>query len=265
MTTTQPKAVFFDIDGTLLPRGAFGIPDETIDAVHAAQARGHFCFICTGRCWSLVDPYLREYGFDGIISGAGTLAVLHGERIWDYPTDSAETRRVIEASRTCGVRITYESYDAVAYDDTFCVEENRAACAHHLSRGRNVIMLGPDDNFRFNKVNIDKTMGGDFDRFYAQLDGYHIVPYTERWDEVLPQGCDKGSAILRMLDYLGMTPDQAIAVGDARNDIPMFEVCGTSVAMGGSLAAEAYPATFVTLPSADGGIPYMLRHFGLID
>lgn len=259
------RAIFFDIDGTLLPRGTVGIPDETIAAVRAAQARGHLCFICTGRCWALVDPYLRDYGFDGIISGAGTLAVLHGERIWDYPADPTETRRVIELSRACRVRITYEGYDAVAYDDTFCTEENRAAYVHHLGRGRRAVMLGEGDNFAFCKANIDKTMGGDFARFYAALDNYHIVPYTERWDELLPPGCDKGSAILRMLAHLGMTADRAIAVGDAHNDIPMFKVCGTSVAMGGSLAAETYPVTYITLPCEAGGIPHMLRHFGLCD
>ncbi len=264
MTETQ-RALFFDIDGTLLPRGAFGLPDETLTAIHAAQARGHLCFICTGRCWALVDPYLREAGFDGIISGAGTLGIFRGERIWDYPIDPAETRRVIALSRACRVRITYEGYEAVAYDDTCFTEESRAMYAHHRSRGRNVLLLGEDDNFPFIKINIDKTMGGDLDRFCAQMAQYHIVPYTERWDEALPPDCDKGSAILRMLTHLGMTPAQAIAVGDSHNDIPMFRVCGTSVAMGDSLAARSYPVTYVTGTCEAGGIPQMLRHFGLTD
>lgn len=31
--------VFFDIDGTLLPEGVPGIPEETMAAIHEAQAR----------------------------------------------------------------------------------------------------------------------------------------------------------------------------------------------------------------------------------
>lgn len=262
----QRMAVFFDIDGTLLPDWRETIPAETMAAVRAAQARGHYCILNTGRAYGTVDTHLREAGFDGIISGVGTRAVFRGQLLWQDEIGGEPARRVIEAGRMAGVRVVFEGNDSTAYD-VFGIpldEKERVLLDSYRAIGRQVVLLGENDTYTLAKFIVSPTRGGDQAKFYAAIDGFSVIDYSNGWAEVIPEGHDKGSAMLRMLDYLGMTSEQAIAVGDSENDLPMLRLTPNSVAMGNGRAKE-HPVAFVTDSCREGGIPRMLRHFGLID
>lgn len=264
--TTKQMAVFFDIDGTLLPEGARAIPDETMAAVRAAQANGHICLINTGRTVGIIDDFLLNAGFDGIISGVGAMATLHGELLWQYPENADAGRRVIEASRACGLTVIYENYTGRCYDSFFRppTEAQKESYARARRAGRTVFELGEHDGFPMVKFLIDKSKGGDFERFRAMIDGFSFTAYDERWEECVPLGLNKGTALRRMMEHLRLPLEQSIAVGDNRNDLPMLEVCPNSVAMGNG-EAKTFAVSFVTRRCDEGGIPHMLRHFGLID
>ncbi len=262
----QSMAVFFDIDGTLLPDWRETIPEETMYAVRAAQANGHLCILNTGRAYGTVDTHLREDGFDGIISGVGTRAVLHGELLWETLVTPEISRCVIEAARTCGIKVVLEGNEATAYDTWFFppTERELNTFAIYQQAGRRVVRLGEHDSFRFAKFIVTPERGGDAERFFRMIDGFHRIDYHNGWYEVVPTGHDKGSAMLRMLAHLGMPVERSIAVGDSENDVSMLRLTPNSVAMGNGRAKES-PVSFVTLPCREGGIPHMLRHFGLID
>lgn len=262
----QSMAVFFDIDGTLLPNWRETIPDETMDAVHAAQANGHLCILNTGRALGTVDKHLLNNGFDGIISGVGTRGDLHGKLLWERLVTPEISRKVIEAARTCGIKVVYESNEATAYD-TYRFPPTEAELNTfdiYRQMGRRVVCLDREDSFIFAKFIVTPERGGDTTGFFRMIEGFQAIDYRNGWYEVVPIGCDKGSAMLRMLDHLGMTTEQTIAVGDSENDVPMLRLTPNSVAMGNGRAKET-PVSFVTLPCREGGIPHMLRHFGLID
>ena len=64
------KLIFLDIDGTLTPAGSNHPPESAMQAVRAAQAKGHRVFLCTGRNPAMLAPVLA-LGFDGAVAGAG--------------------------------------------------------------------------------------------------------------------------------------------------------------------------------------------------
>lgn len=45
-------------------------------------------------------------------------------------------------------------------------------------------------------------------------------------------GINKGRTLLQALDVMGLNPKQVAVVGDSDTDVPMFEVCGFSAAVG---------------------------------
>ena len=49
--------------------------------------------------------------------------------------------------------------------------------------------------------------------------------------EILPHGVDKASGVAALCQVLGLTREQAMAVGDTRTDIPMIQYAGLGVAM----------------------------------
>jgi hydroxymethylpyrimidine pyrophosphatase-like HAD family hydrolase len=82
--------------------------------------------------------------------------------------------------------------------------------------------------------------------------------------EITHRETTKGSAIEVLLAHLGIDAADAIAVGDSWNDVEMFEVCGTAVAMGNAQPELKGLADFVTTDVLDDGVANAFRRLGLI-
>ena len=63
------SAIFFDIDGTIFDGKE--IHQEVIQAIQATQAKGHYCFIASGRPRSFISDVVLKIGFDGYILANG--------------------------------------------------------------------------------------------------------------------------------------------------------------------------------------------------
>jgi hydroxymethylpyrimidine pyrophosphatase-like HAD family hydrolase len=66
-------------------------------------------------------------------------------------------------------------------------------------------------------------------------------------------GPNKGSALVELCAQAGCSVDEAVAVGDWVNDVPMFEVAGRSFAMGSAPEAVRGKATDVLERPTGGG------------
>lgn len=73
--------------------------------------------------------------------------------------------------------------------------------------------------------------------FYDSLYGYHITL----------KGIDKATGLKLALRYISVKPENCVAIGDSQTDIPMFRMCGYSIAVGNAsddVKAEARFSTF---------------------
>lgn len=93
--------------------------------------------------------------------------------------------------------------------------------------------------------------------------GATILDHGERWCEILPPGVNKGSGVLRLLDKLGVAPTDAIACGDAENDVEMLQVVGVGCAMANAQPAALQAADVVVASNADDGVADAVRRFVL--
>ena len=64
------KAVFFDIDGTLVPFATGTCSPSAVRAVRELQSRGVLCFVATGRSrFEIASDHLRDgLQFDGYLT-----------------------------------------------------------------------------------------------------------------------------------------------------------------------------------------------------
>ncbi|MDP7035748.1 MAG: Cof-type HAD-IIB family hydrolase [Planctomycetota bacterium] len=90
---------------------------------------------------------------------------------------------------------------------------------------------------------------------------------SARWDfwhlEVRKIGDDKGRGVVRLAHHLGIDPQEVMAIGDWWNDMPMFDVVGTSVAMSSGIREIRQRADFVTERSNNqAGVAHFLSRQG---
>ena len=64
------KAIFFDIDGTLIegthPDYRY-MSEKVQNAIRKLQAEGNYVFIATGRSFAFLDEKIINFGFDGYV------------------------------------------------------------------------------------------------------------------------------------------------------------------------------------------------------
>ncbi len=71
---------------------------------------------------------------------------------------------------------------------------------------------------------------------------------------------DKGRALAEVCAYLGVPPEQALAIGDAESDTAMYAVAGLGVAMGNATDAVKARAAVVAPSNDEDGVAWALRH-----
>ena len=79
--------------------------------------------------------------------------------------------------------------------------------------------------------------------------------------EILRRGVDKGSALQKLAEHLGLAPEQVIAVGDSRNDLSMIRYAGTGLAVANACDELKQAANAVACTSDAGVLSYIYHHF----
>jgi len=82
--------------------------------------------------------------------------------------------------------------------------------------------------------------------------------------DIAPPGVDKASGVARVLEMLGVAPEQTVAFGDAPNDIPLFRLAGHAVAVANAHPEALALATTVTQSVLDDGFSRELQRLHLI-
>lgn len=72
--------------------------------------------------------------------------------------------------------------------------------------------------------------------------------------EIMPNGIDKGYSIKKICEFLNISTDESVVMGDGENDIPMFREAGLSVAMGNSMSNVKDFADMVTDTNRADGV-----------
>ena len=253
------KLICLDIDGTLTVPGSNEPPQSALDAIKAAQKKGNLVFLCSGRNPGMLEPLLK-YGFDGVIACAGGYITVGDELIYDMPMPLEESNLAVEKLHEKGVFCTVEGRDGAWGDENIGafldnavgedqkgnseIERWRKALAGSLHIRpmseydgtpvyKVVIMcLHPEQLEPAREVLEDKynfCMQEIKDPYHRCLNG-----------ELINRKYDKGRAILRICEHLGVPVEDTIGFGDSMNDLEMIQTVGTSVCMdNGSDALKA--------------------------
>lgn len=256
------RAAFFDIDGTLYSHRTNSVCASALEALDRLRDRGIRIFLATGRSKAVLEdlPPLRNLPWDGAITLNGAYCYDRERLIHHDPVPPEDLRRLLAHLRAHPTPCAFIEADRT-YMNYYCPQVYRVHQAIHtpllplgdltegLTRPVYQVLL-----YR-NEQNPSLRPSMPHSRFAQWHNG--------GWD-IFSASAGKAAGIRKVLSHYGISPEEAIAFGDAENDLDMFAAVGTSVAMGNAAPEIREQADYVTGDVDDDGIYQALAHFGLI-
>ncbi len=258
------RAIFFDIDGTLVPFGRTSCLPSTKQALAQLHEKGIRLIVASGRSRFEIqrtgmldgvyfDAYLTDNGQDAYDS--------EWNLIYGKPLDPNDVETLIDWSdrrgKTCWL---------AGADETLI---NRVTPELVTAMGENFLNIVPEGDLReMNKKPVYKlVLFGESEELHEPVS---LAPHsmTTQWcglghDFITLDG-GKDNAVHELLRRYGVTTDEAMAFGDSENDVTMLRAVGTGVAMGNAADDVKAAANYVTDDAMQDGIATALRHFELI-
>jgi len=240
------KAVFIDLDFTLLSHNTRGIPDSARNALKLAREQGLLLFIATGRHKAKldVDPIVFGPLFSGYVTLNGQFCFSGDKVIRCNPIHPADVRRIVDLCMQEPFPALFaerDSYFVNMIDKT--VEDAHAGVGTPLPDVRDprraitgdILQVGVFGGSKYRHLS-QHFEHCDFVQWYWGEGG---------WD-ILPRGGNKWAGVLSVLEHFNIHPSQAATIGDCENDIEMLVNAGYSVAMGNATEFIKGHADYVT-------------------
>lgn len=221
----KPRALAVDVDGTITENGGT-LNLDAVSALRWMEKLGVKVVLASGRgAWEMYA--LAVY--------AGTTRVIVGENggvVAVSPVDVAmlsDKAASLEAyevlSRELGdlqIRPVIPRFTEVILERTFDLEKAREILRRH---------------------DLPVTIN---DSKYA----YHLTKL----------GVDKATGLRAALSYLNIPPTDTVAIGDSETDIPMFELCGYSIALANAPQSSKNRANYVSEFGMGRGLVDAVQH-----
>jgi Cof subfamily protein (haloacid dehalogenase superfamily) len=261
------RLVVVDLDGTARSR-RLGITPGVRDAIAAARARGVRVCVATGRMWRSAEPWVRALGVDSpaILYNGGQVLDFEAQRtLYERRLPAAAARAALEL-----IRRDPDVQPHLYVDDRVLVERLHPLTeAYTADDGLTAEVVPSFESFLAADPHKILTIGPEL--HIAGLERsvrssglpLHAVQSEPVYLEILPPGVSKGEALRAMLETLGLTAAETIAVGDNWNDVEMIEAAGLGVAMGHAPDGVRARADYVCGTAEEEGVRQVIERFVL--
>lgn len=258
------KIIFFDIDGTIIAEKSKKILDSTIQAIKAARENGHLAVINTGRTEFLIGKDLKEdIVFDGYLLGCGTAVIFEGKEQMHCTLAASLIDELVSELRACNIDGVLEGKTMVYID--------RPENIHTEVFKKFLDGIKADHDYwdaadkKVDKLFTYMSDKSDKERFRNKFSQYFdFIDREHGFWEILPTGHSKASGIQYLVDYLGLSMEDTVAIGDSNNDISMLSYVNTSIAMGNANQRVKDMSSFVTTKVDEDGIWNALKWLDVI-
>lgn len=257
------KALFFDIDGTLLDSKSDSeeVPEGVVRELRRLQDEGNRLFVCTGRPRLLIPQDLSDFGFDGFVLANGGHVEIGGQTVYQELMGRELATAAADLLTTMGFEYTISS-------------------AHHIFLPRDYGVM------RAFFADMEWCFTFDFDRadalaraiklecFPSEADRERIRQAVEREIgsgatfndngtrgtlELYSSRLSKATGIAIALEHFGIAREDSYGFGDGTNDLAMIRACGTGVAMGNACDELKREADLVCGDVSERGLELALR------
>ena len=257
------KLLVLDVDGTLL-NDEREISKRTLATLLKVQQMGVRIVLASGRPTYGLMPLAKtlELGnYGGVVlsyNGCQIIKAQNGEILFERRINPEMLPYLEKKARKNGFAIFTYHDDTLITDspdneyikneallnnlkiireDEFSTAIDFAPCKCMLVSDKEKALIGLEQHW-------EKRLAGTLDAFRSE-------PY---FLEVVPCGVNKANTLGALLEHLGVTREEVIAVGDGVCDVTMLQLAGMGVAMGHSQDSVKVCADYVTASNEEDGV-----------
>lgn len=237
------KVIICDLDQTLL-NSKKEISIGNLQAIKAAQAKGIFVTISSGRIFTMLETYERALAINGPLISTNGAAIVNsrdGQVIWSREIDKATSLKILDYAQA-------QDYDCSVLTDKACYfslnsiriqrfeQYNDQASAENLSEIPLIYLDGDTSALEGHiyKLLINELEPGQIEAAYQYcepLDDVSVTLSEPGLLEIVPFGVNKGAGVKELKRILSVEKDEVCVFGDYLNDLPMFGEAGFPIAM----------------------------------
>ncbi|WP_279070060.1 HAD family hydrolase [Faecalicoccus pleomorphus] len=276
------KIIFLDADGTLLHHEGF-IPQSALQACQLAQKNGHKIVLCTGRQKVEVYGDMLKLNYDGMITGSGAHVEVNHQLLEERTFSKEQLQVLLEYMHKNDIDAIFETTEGLVgnqktYDhldqmiQKQCKHLSPELFAKHglVQVQHNLKVTDSILEYPVNKISFlesDISYQQIYDALHRQFDlvPATFAPFGKESGEISEKTITKATGMKSILNYFDRSAEDAIAIGDGFNDLCMFEVAKTSVAMGNAPIEVQKKADRITTSLDNNGIYNAFIVLGLIE
>ncbi|PIN24725.1 Sugar-phosphatase [Handroanthus impetiginosus] len=261
--------IFCDMDGTLL-NSQSQISLSTAEALKEASSRGVKVVIATGKTRPAVINILKIVnlaGKNGIISEFSPGVFVQGLLV--YGRQGREiSRRNLDPS-VCREALLYSlehNIPLIAFSEDRCLTlfehplVDSLHTVYHEPKAEIIPsvkqLLASSEIQKLIFLDTSEGVASTLRPYWAEATGDRasVVQAVPDMLEIVPPGTSKGNGVRMLLDHLGVTPNEIMAIGDGENDVEMLELASLGVALSnGSEKAKAV-ANVIGISNDEDGV-----------
>jgi len=254
------KIAFFDVDGTILKVSHKDLSIKTKEALLKLKENGVLLCMATGRC-NCALPHFEGFEFDAYLSFNGSFTKCGDVVVRRSPMDRSDVNIIYNNLKNMNRPVSIAGEDFVVKNG---VDE---LLEQYIRFGSGHVDIPKDFNHYYSQEIYQMMCSATKDEYDKILEGTRNADIAAWWDkaiDIIPKNSGKGEAVKVILNYYGITKEEAIAFGDGYNDVPMFNEVKTSVAMANSSDIVKSLATDICDSCDNDGVYYYCLNHGLI-
>ena len=256
------KVIFFDIDDTLRNSKTGFIPSTIPTVFQQLRDRGILTGIATGRGIFGVVPEIKALKPDFFVTLNGAyIEDKKGSVLYSHKIARDKVEEYIAWTKEVGI-----DYGLVGSHEA------------KLSRRTEMISQAIDPIYPDLEVDPDfyqkediyqmwtfEDQGDDLTLPESLASTLRMVRWHEHSSDVVSISGSKAAGVVKVVDQLGLKPENVMVFGDGLNDLELFDYAGISVAMGVSHEKIKEKADYITKTLEEDGIFDALEGFGMVE
>ena len=237
----KPKVVFLDVDYTLRDHNKM-ISLKNLEAIAKAKEKGVIVILTSGQGVKTLEGIYRECGSSNYVIGS------NGAQVYDFInkefifSDIINPRTILDIFTYCeenklGIILNiglerYSNYNDSRCRTIFCKSSkiieliNQEPVSQIVIKGENfhrMLVIPKMFKTKYQDIKVANSS--------PELIAKIPKPGKYYFHDIANINISKSKGIVELLDHLGISPEETMAIGNGINDIPMCQIVGYSIAM----------------------------------